>query len=238
MRRPTILVTRPDPDGAATAKALAKTTGLHVVQSPLVDIAPTGPLPDLGTVSRLIFTSRNGVRTYEALGGPPMPAICVGEATAEAAAETGMKTETMGGDAEGMIAAILKARPAGPLLHLRGEVVRTDVAGRLTAGGVETREAVIYRQTLLDLSEEARALLSDRRPVILPLYSARTAARLAELIRPRAPLHLVAMSTAVARAAASLEAENRVIADAPDAPSMIRAVLATLRRVEGRDHPN
>jgi uroporphyrinogen-III synthase len=233
MRRPTILLTRPAPDGEATAKALTKATGLAVVQSPLVEIATRGPLPDMTGIRRLIFTSRNGVRAYRDLDGPTLPAICIGAGTADMAREAGHEADARGGDAEGLVAALVAAPPEGPLMHIRGEVARGDVAARLTAAGIDTRAAVIYRQTLLDLTEEARALLSDRRPVIVPLYSPRTAARLAEVATPRAPLHLVAMSNAVTRAAAALHAENRVIADSPDAPAMIRAVLATVRRVEG-----
>lgn len=238
MRRPTILVTRPAPDGAATAKALAKATGLSVVESPLLEIATIGPLPDLDGIRQLIFTSRNGVRAYTALGGPDLPAICIGDATAEAAQEAGLTARAIGGDAEALVAALIQDRPEAPILHLRGEAARGEIAERLTAAGIATREAVIYRQTLLDLTEDARALLSDRRPVILPLYSPRTAARLAEIAQPRAPLHLVAMSTAIARAAAPLGAEKKIIADTPDATAMIRAVLATLRRVEGMGSPH
>lgn len=238
MRRPTILVTRPAPDGAATAKALAKSTGLAIVESPLVRIEPTGSLPDMSPFRRLIFTSRNGVRAYHDLGGPTLPAICVGQATAEAAEEAGHPATAIGGDGDALAAGILKARPEGPLLHIRGETVRSEIAPRLTAGGIPAEQAIIYRQTLLDLNEEAQKLLSDRRPVIVPLYSARTAARLADVARPRAPLYLVSISTVVARAAGPLDTGNMVIAQAPDAASMIRAVLATLRRVEGMGQPH
>lgn len=238
MRRPTILVTRPAPDGTSTAKALAKSTGLPVIESPLIEVATEGELPDLRDIRTLIFTSRNGVRAYADLGGPDLPAICVGEATAQAARDIGLSARAMGGDSDALIAALLADRPEAPVMHLRGEVSRGDIATRLTAGGIVTRDAVIYRQTLLDLTDAAHALLMDRRPVILPLYSPRTAARLAQIIRPRAPLHVVAISQAVAKAAAPLGAENKVIADTPDAPAMIRAVLATLRRVEGMGPPH
>ncbi|WP_375174019.1 uroporphyrinogen-III synthase [Pseudooceanicola sp.] len=238
MRRPTILVTRPAPDGAATAAALTKATGLPVVQSPLVEIATTGPLPDMADTSTLLFTSRNGVRAYADLGGPPRPAVCIGSATAKAARDSGLEARAVGGDAEALIAALLRDPPDAPLLHLRGEVVHTDIAPRLAEAGIQAQEAVIYRQTLLELTAEAQALLADRRHVIVPLYSARTAARLAACASPRAPLHLVAISAAVDRAAGDVDAENRIIADTPDAPSMIRAVLATLRRVEGMAGPH
>lgn len=237
MRRPTILVTRPSPEGTATAKALAKTAGVAVVECPLLHIETLGTLPEMTGIQGLIFTSRNGVRAYRDLAGPDLPAICVGEATAHAARDAGLTARVVGGDVDGLIAGLTAQKPDGPLLYLRGETIRSDIAGPLAAAGIETRQAIVYRQSLLDLSAEATDLLSGRRPVIVPLYSARTAARLSELARPRAPLYLVAMSAAVARAA-TLPAESKIIAEAPDAPAMIRAVLATLRRVEGMDRPH
>ena len=233
---PIVMITRPEPEATALAAQLAG-QGARLLVSPLQQIRfhaftlPEAPFD-------AIFTSRNGVRAYADLGGPDLPAICVGEATAQAARDIGLPARAMGGDSDALIAALLADRPEAPVMHLRGEVSRGDIATRLTAGGIVTRDAVIYRQTLLDLTDAAHALLMDRRPVILPLYSPRTAARLAQIIRPRAPLHVVAISQAVAKAAAPLGAENKVIADTPDAPAMIRAVLATLRRVEGMGPPH
>lgn len=238
MRRPTILVTRPATDAEATARALTRATGLETLSSPLIDIAPNGPLPEMTGIDELVFTSRNAVRAYAHLGGPLLPAYCVGDATAEAAREIGIDARAMGGDAEALIAALVALKPNGRLMHLRGEAVRTDLAAQLSAAGIDARETLIYRQSLLDLTPEARALLEDRRPVIVPLYSPRTAARLAELIQPRAPLTIVALSAAVARAAAPLKARDKIIAEAPDAPAMIRATIAALRRVEGTGRPH
>jgi uroporphyrinogen-III synthase len=235
MPRPTILLTRPAPDGATTAQALAEATGLRVVETPLIQIEPTGPLPALAGVAGLIFTSRNGPRAYSALGGPTRPAICVGDATAQAARDVGLPARAIGGDAERLIEGILDSQPDTPLMHLRGEVARGDVAKRLSAHGLPTSEAVIYRQILCDLNDEAIALLSGDAPVIVPLYSPRTASHLASMMDATAPLHMVAISPAVAEAAAGISAESCIIAETPDAPAMIRAVLATLRRVEGRD---
>lgn len=235
MPRPTILLTRPATDGAATARALADATGLKVVENPLIQIETLGPLPDLTGVAGLIFTSRNGPRAYAELGGPPLPAMCVGDATAEAAQGTGLTARAIGGDAERLIDGILAIQPATPLMHLRGEVARGDVAKRLSAHGLPTHEAVIYRQNLCDLGADAINLLSGNAPVIVPLYSPRTANHLASLIDAPAPVHVVAISPAVAEAAAGMSAKSRAIADTPDGQGMIRAVVATLRRVEGTD---
>jgi uroporphyrinogen-III synthase len=236
--RPTILVTRPDPDGPATARALARATGLPVVESPLLRITPGDALPDLTGIATLILTSRNAAHVYAALGGPARPALCIGEATAEAARAAGLAATALGGDAEALVADLLRTRPGGALMHLRGAASRGNIAARLSAAGLTAREAVIYRQDLCPLNEEAQARLAARKPLIVTLYSPRTAAHFADVARPRAPLHIVAMSPAVARAAAPLGADSMTVAEAPDAPAMIRAVVATVRRVEGMGRPD
>lgn len=236
--RPSILLTRPAAESEATGRALAKITGLPVIESPLMQVRPAANLPDLTDIAQLILTSRNGVQTYAALSGPPRSAFCVGEATAEDARAIGLDACAMGGDAATMVPRIIEAAPSGTLMHLRGEHSSGNIAQRLTEAGIPTSEAVIYHQDLLDLTAEAQAVLAARTPLILPLYSPRTAARFAELARPRAPLYLVAMSRAVERAFGDLPTRDRMIADAPDAPSMIRAVVATLRRLEGVGRPD
>ncbi|EAQ03009.1 hypothetical protein OB2597_12733 [Pseudooceanicola batsensis HTCC2597] len=230
--RPTILMTRPDPDGAETARDLARLTGLTVARSPLLAIRPAARLPDTGGAGRLIFTSRNAVRAYRDLGGEPKPAICVGEATAAEARRIGCRAHAMGGDAEAMVGAILADPPADPMIHLRGAHARGDVASRLAAAGLSVTEAVIYSQDLLDLTSRARALLDGSAPVIVPLYSPRTAARFAALANPRAPLYLVSLSAAVNEAAQRLDTAVRSVADRPDAEALTRATIAAVQRVE------
>lgn len=231
--RPVILLTRPAPDCADTARQLAERTGLRVVQSPLIALIPADALPDLSGASTLIFTSRNGVRTYAALGGPPMPAVCVGQATADAARAIGCDARAMGGDAEALVAALLDDPRGAPFLHLRGTAARGDIAARLAAAGIAAGEAVIYDQPLHDLTDEARALLDGSAPVIVPLYSPRTAARFAACANGSAPLHLVSISAGADLAAGKLQPISRRIADTPDADAMRRAIDATVGQVEG-----
>lgn len=231
--RPVILMTRPAPEGADTARDLAARTGCGVVVSPLLAIRATGDLPDMTRYRSLIFTSRNGVRAYAALNGPKLPATCVGEATARAARDAGHPARASGGDAEALVADLRANPPEGPILHLRGEIAQGDIAPRLTAAGLPTDAAVIYAQDLCDLTDEARQLLSGAAPVIVPLYSPRTAARFAALCPKGAQVHLILISRNADLAAAAIDAKSRSIATSPDARAMAEAMDATLRRVEG-----
>lgn len=86
-------------------------------------------------------------------------------------------------------------------MHLHGEHTRGDVAARLRAAGLAVEARMVYRQVELPLSDTAHALLQGEAPVILPLFSPRSARLLAGQIEPpRAPCRIVAISTATAQA--------------------------------------
>lgn len=231
--RPVILMTRPAPDGASTAAELAAMTGCDVVQSPVLDLRGADALPPMEGVAGVILTSRNAARVYGDLGGPERPAICVGEATARAARAAGLHAEVRGGDAEALVQALLTDPVSGRWVHLRGRRARGDVAARLNAAGQDVTEAVIYDQVPLPLTNAARDVLGGDAPVIVPLYSPRSAKEFRRQADPDAPLHCIAMSVNVAAELDGMPGVDLIIAEAPDAAAMARAVMATLQRVEG-----
>ena len=85
---PTILITRPDPSGAAFADQVRRRFGdtVQIVLSPVLKIERCGSLPDLSRFRTLIFTSRHGVEAFAALSDRrDLPAYAVGDATARSA---------------------------------------------------------------------------------------------------------------------------------------------------------
>jgi uroporphyrinogen-III synthase len=237
---PTLLLTRP---AEASERFAAQLRGVLGARMPEVLIAPlmrvdyAGRLPEMTRIAGLIFTSANGVRAYAAAGGPRnLPAWAVGDATAEAARRAKIAAQAAGGDARALLDLMARERPLGPLLHVRGEHARGDVAQKLRAAGLDARETVLYRQILLPLGDAARAALDGRAPVVVPLFSPRTAVQFAAQHGGRAPLLVAAMSEAVAREVAHLPAARLLTAERPDAPAMLRAVVALLdhaARLEG-----
>lgn len=224
-RRPTILLTRPLPQSRRFAEKLAQVTDLPVVTAPLMaaDFLRPG-LPE-GPFSAAIFTSETGVEAARALGAPlPARAWCVGARTAAAARVAGFDAVAAGGDAAALVAAIRSAGAPGPLLHLRGEDSRGDVAKTLTKGGIVTYEAVVYAQRPRPLTPEARELLGAGGGVIVPLFSPRSARLFAAEAGAAANLWLAALSPAVAGAVAGLHPVALEIADRPDATAMLLAV--------------
>lgn len=224
-----LLLTRPEAQSRAFAAALALRFGdrLRTVVAPLM--APRFLSPQLpeGPFDAVIFTSATAVEAARRLGTLlPTRAWCVGTRTAEAAQAAGFNASSANGDADDLVAAILSDPPKGRLLHLRGQHSRGDVAERLTAHGITTNSTLIYRQEPQPLTPEAIALLQGPAPLILPIFSPRSAALLAAALptTTRARLHVAAISATVAEAAALIPHVALVVARQPDADGMLNVV--------------
>lgn len=230
--RARLLLTRP---WAASRRFLAaceaaRGAPIPAILGPVLEIRPVEVrLPD--PPAALILTSENGASRAGELRLGPLRAWCVGPRTAAVARAGGLEVVEAGPNAEGLVAALLAARPQGPLLHLRGEHARGDVAGRLRAAGLDAREAVAYRQEALPPTPEARAALDGGNPLVAPLFSPRSAALLAAW-SPRAPLHVAAMSGAVAAAARPLAPASLRTAPSPEAGAMVEATLDALAALD------
>lgn len=230
---PVILLTRPQEASERFADQMRGALGDvgQVLIAPLMRVDFTGRLPEMTDIRGLIFTSANGVRGYAAAGGRrDLPGFAVGDATGQAARRERLQVQVAGGDAQSLLRHLAKIRPAAPLLHVRGEHARGDVAARLCRLGLETREVVLYRQILLPPSDAARRALRGRAPVVVPLFSPRTAAQFAAQHGGRAPLYIAAMSEAVADKVAHLPVQRLLVAERPDAPAMLCALSTLLDR--------
>lgn len=175
----------------------------------------------------VIFTSETGVAAALALGQAlPKRAFCVGNRTADAARRAGFDAQSAAGEVNALARMIQASGVEGPLLHLRGQDSAGDLAETLTKGGLETVFLVVYTQKPANLIPEAAALFLQDQPVIVPIFSPRSARLLAEAVpvNHRAPLWIVAISAAAARAAADLFPARLVIADHPDGENMLHAV--------------
>lgn len=212
---PTLLLTRPEPAARRFAAAVAH-LGLPVLISPVLRIAPVAH--DAGRLQEargLVFTS---VHAVPAAGpGRGRPAICVGPATARAARAAGFAVTEGPGDAARMMP-LLRDLGAG-WLHPHG----AHVAKVLPVPGM-----VVYDQLPQDLTPAARAVLDRAGPVILPLFSPRSARVLAaQAARARAALWLAPISPAAA-AAWDAPFARVAVALAPDAGGVQAAIESLL----------
>ncbi|WP_425044873.1 uroporphyrinogen-III synthase [Primorskyibacter sp. S87] len=236
---PVLLLTRPE---VASHRFLAQLTDevrglVRLVVSPLLEIKVLPSSLDLSDCRGVIFTSVNGVESAATMTeSRGLPAFCVGEATAKAARVHGWNAEFHGVNAEAMIESLRKTPPDGPLCHLSGVHTRMDVAAHLGQSGILTRSLPVYDQALCDLTDEAKTALSCQDPVVAPIFSPRTARHFAKQNLGCAPLHLVALSAAVAEPLQKLDFESLEICESPTAKAAANCVESVLRhvsRVEG-----
>ncbi|UWR02905.1 uroporphyrinogen-III synthase [Ruegeria conchae] len=203
-----------------------------VIHSPLLKIEPLTVAVESDESAGLIFSSANGVNAAALLNvDRSLPAYCVGPATTQTAQEAGWDAHNLGATAQELVSNLLKFKPGIPLLHLRGEHSRGNVAERLTESGLTTREQLIYRQQLLPLSDEASQAAEDNQPIIAPLFSPRTARHFADVWAGSAPLWLAAISEAAAEPLKTLRFERLKIADEPTPDKMQKAVKKLLNHV-------
>ncbi len=224
------LLTRPAAQSIRLAQALRSRFGTdhQIVVAPLMAPVFLHPvLPDIA-FGALILTSETGAEAARRLSAEgcalPTFAYCVGDRTAVSAAAAGFVTLSAGGDASDLLTLIRQSAHRGPLLHLRGTDSRGDVAETLVLAGIETYQVAVYTQIAQPLPPAAAALLARSDPVIVPLFSPRSARLLVALGPFKAPLYVAALSPAVASAAATLPPATMVTAAHPDAASLLDAL--------------
>jgi len=185
-----VLVTRPHEDAEATAAAL-RARGHEVVAAPLLRVELLSA--DLGTApwAAVLLTSANGVRAAtvhprcaELL---KLPALAVGDRTAEAARTAGFaQVYSAAGDADDLVrlAAARFAGAAAPLLYPAGEQRSTDIVGALGAHGIAVHTVVSYRAVAVrDLPVEAMAALAARGIDGVLHFSPRSASTFLDVVR-------------------------------------------------------
>ncbi|MEM1272587.1 MAG: uroporphyrinogen-III synthase [Pseudomonadota bacterium] len=181
---PLILLTRPRAQSERFARSVQSLAETKIL--PLQEIVPTDPIPSLDGIFGLIFTSENGVATFvEASSRRDVVAFCVGERGAIAARAAGMVAQSVGRNADELVAFLLSKPPAGTVMHLHGTHVRGDVAARLAAGGISVKHQSIYDQRAVTPAEPISQLGAGR-TVFAPLFSARSASLFAAAVG-RAP---------------------------------------------------
>ena len=232
MSEPTVLMIRPpaQTDAFLTAFRSATARTPHTLASPVLRIAPLAgpPLPKDGTL--LLFTSVNGVAAWAAGSDlRDIPALCVGENTAQAAQALGFVAHSADGTGADLLKLALgHATPADRIYYISGEEAALDLAAALSAQGFQAQRLVLYAQRQVDLTGAARAALAQD-STIVPVFSPKTAACFQAQIADLAlcDCRILCISAAAAAPFAGLKQPGlapTVIADAPTRAAMITAL--------------
>ncbi len=175
-----LIVTRPQLAGERFAKEVehACPGKFEPLVSPLIDISLEPCDMDVSGAQALLFTSRQAVGAYMARKGDlTIPALCVGDGTAQEAQAAGLAAQSAQGDAAALasLAAMSYLEGGGRYVHFRGAHAAGELALALMDEGIEVEERIIYNQRLLDLSDAAKAAITGGQGVVIPVFSPRTA---------------------------------------------------------------
>jgi uroporphyrinogen-III synthase len=228
-----VLLTRPRAQGEGFAGQLTRRFGPRVLPiiAPLMAPAYLSPPIPPGPFGAVVFTSAHGVEGALRLGLPlPPRAYCVGRSTAAAAQAAGLTALSANGTAGDLVKLVRSDPPNGRLLYIRGVDTSGDIAKDLNSLDIPTVSLQVYVQEPIPFEGESLALFAQGAPLILPLFSPRSAHlfRQAMPADSRADLRIVAISDAVAKAAAAIPHSAMVVARNPDAGGMLEGVETLL----------
>jgi uroporphyrinogen-III synthase len=221
-----ILLTRPQSGSERFGAALrAQIPEAEILISPLIDIEYICPPPNIAAYGGIVFTSVHGVELFQNHDVPEhMPCFAVGPRTAQAASDAGFLVEKSNGNSAALVKMILSHPNLGQLLHVHGEHTRGEVAKQLSQSGCPCESMVVYAQTAKLLSSRVIKTVQGGNPLILPLFSPRTAILLLEQMTPTAGSHIVAMSKSVAEPFYKFDQLGMTVVDVPRSDKMLRAV--------------
>jgi uroporphyrinogen-III synthase len=221
-----ILITRPEPGAAESARAVAA-LGWEAVLAPAL-ILTALPFKPPANCQAIIITSRAAAR---ALPPAKLPVIAVGEATAtEARARGFANVRAAAGDAQALaalIGATLKPE-AGTLCLAVGEGYALDLAAALRAKGFRVIRRVVYAaRPSTELPAEALQAIRERR-IHAALFTSPRSALVAMRLLADAGLHkaaqnmiAIALSPRIAAALAALPWAEIRTASRPDHAALL-----------------
>jgi uroporphyrinogen-III synthase len=198
----------------------------------LIEIAPIPVTGTFADAKHVVFTSLNGVAQAKRIGIPEgITAWCVGPRTGQAASDLGFDVRVAGGNSHSLVTLIVAQAPVGRMVHLRGRHVAGKVIDDLRSARITCETVVSYDQVAIAPTQAALDLLCGETPVIVPLFSPRSAKLFGQIADFNAPLHLVALSEAIDVAQQNAPVVSRTIAKSRDGAGMITATLARYAQI-------
>ena len=190
-------------------------------------------LPSLSKVNKnsvLIFTSANGLRAAKKHNLINKKCFVVGANTKKIAVSFGYDVLGFSKDQENLLKLIKSKKPTESLVHIRGKHTVGNLCEALKRNQFSCLDIIGYNQEPLKIKKQNLQKIHSGRPVILPIFSSRSA----ELLQSNLDLtgfNVIAISEAVAKIVTGVELGELVISKKPDLNSMQEATLAILRRL-------
>ena len=190
-------------------------------------------LPSLSKVNKnsvLIFTSVNGLRAAKKHNLINKKCFVVGANTKKIAVSFGYDVLGFSKDQENLLKLIKSKKPTESMVHIRGKHTVGNLCDALKRNQFSCLDIIGYNQEPLKIKKQNLQKIHSGRPVILPIFSSRSA----ELLQSKLDLtgfNVIAISEAVAKIITGVELRELVISKKPDLKSMQEATLAILRRL-------
>ena len=197
-------------------------------------------LPSLSKVNKnsvLIFTSANGLRAAKKHNLINKKCFVVGANTKKIAVSFGYDVLGFSKDQENLLKLIKSKKPTESMVHIRGKHTVGNLCDALKRNQFSCLDIIGYNQEPLKIKKQNLQKIHSGRPVILPIFSSRSA----ELLQSNLDLtgfNVIAISEAVAKIVTGVELGELVISKKPDLNSMQEATLAILRRLIKFDGSN
>ena len=219
-----LLLTRPHDQAFRFSKNLVRLgiTSKNILVDPITKIEGVDVLYNFSSVRGLLITSANAVAYLPAaLVGSKLPTFCVGEATTRAALKQGLMAQHLAGTAQDLYNVLSGRFLEGPLLHLRGTYTTLDFEAYFRDTPIEVQNLIIYQQIAQDLRPETYTLLRGTVPIVLPIFSPRSAGLLCGLDLNWALHTCVAISEAVGTLCRTAGFGQVLVSPEPSAGSLL-----------------
>ena len=194
----------------------------NILVDSITKIEGVDVLYNFSSVKGLLITSSNAV-TYlpAALAGSKLPTFCVGGATTHVALKQGLMAQHLAATAQGLYNVLSRRFLEGPLLHLRGSHSTLDFEAYFRDTPTDVQNLITYQQIAQDLAPATYTLLRGMVPIVLPIFSPRSAELLCKLDLNWALHTCVAISETVAVRCRTAGFGQVLVSPEPSAGSML-----------------
>ena len=225
-----ILITRSFDQSRRFSERLVKKfdNKLDISISPIIKIKPLYLNVELNSFDGIIFTSENAIKVCKKIDISSHKKIfCVGRQTKKMAEKNGLKVSNTGKDTASLIKLLLTIKIKTRLLYLCGKNISVDLSKTFSSSGsVTVCTKAIYDQTPLKLTLNAINILSQKKPVLVPIFSERSGHILSRQFTKKmtSPRIALCFSKQIANSLVNYEYEKVLISPYPDIENLIALI--------------
>lgn len=201
---------------------------LDISISPIIKIKPLYLNVELNSFDGIIFTSENAIKVCKKIDiSSDKKIFCVGRQTKKMAEKNGLKVSNTGKDTASLIKLLLTIKIKTRLLYLCGKNISVDLSKAFSSSDtVSVCTKAIYDQTPLKLTLNAINILSQKKPVLVPIFSERSGHILSRQFTKKmtSPRIALCFSKQIANSLVNYEYDKVLISPYPDIENLIALI--------------